>query len=147
MRLVKFSVMKYSVSLIFPWLFFSYGGMLSAYMRFKFPIVIDVASTASASIYMTTFCGSESDKGNGNFFFFLLFQLFQLFLLFRLIISCSLHNIRETINSLNIKLPCHEWPRQNISLQHQADKWWDWRKMSNEEIISWSDMKFSKVTS
>ena len=43
--------------------------MLSANMRFKFPNVIDVASTASASIYMTTFRGSESDKGNGNFFF------------------------------------------------------------------------------
>ena len=145
--------MKYSVSWIFPWLFFSYGGMLSAYMRFKYPNVIDVALAASAPIYMTTFRGSERDffftavtKVMVIFLFFLMFQPLQLFLLFRLIIS-SLHNIRETINSLNIKFPCHEWPRQNISLQHQADKWWDWRKMSNEEIISWSDTKFSKVTS
>ena len=88
--------------------------MLSAYMRFKYPNVIDVALAASAPIYMTTFRGSERDffftavTEVMVIFFFLTFQLFQLYLLFRLIISCPLHNIRETINSLNIQLPCHE---------------------------------------
>ena len=24
----------------------------------------------------------------------------------------------------------HKWPRQNLSLQYQADKWWEWRKIS-----------------
>ena len=77
-------------------------------MRFKYPNVIDVALAASAPIYMTTFCGSERDffftavTEVMVIFFFLTFQLFQVYLLFRLIISCSLHNIRETINSLNI---------------------------------------------
>ena len=78
-------------------------------MRYKFPNVIDVALVAITPIYMTTFHGSERDffftavtKVMVNFFFLLTFQLFQPFLLFRLIISCPLHNIRETINSLNI---------------------------------------------
>lgn len=40
---------------------FSYGGMLSAYMRFKYPNVIDAALAASAPIYMITFTGSERE--------------------------------------------------------------------------------------
>ena len=131
LRLVKFSVMKYSASLTFPWLFFSYGGMLSAYMGYKYPNVIDVGwqpvlqFTWPISVEVKF---TAVTKVMVIFLFFLMFQPLQLFLLFRLLISCSLHNIRETINSLNIKLPCHEQPRRNISLQHQADKWWDWRK-------------------
>lgn len=39
----------------------SYGGMLSAYMRFKYPNVIDAALAASAPIYMITFTGSERE--------------------------------------------------------------------------------------
>ncbi|XP_068728460.1 dipeptidyl peptidase 2-like [Montipora capricornis] len=39
----------------------SYGGILSAYMRFKYPNVIDGALAASAPIYMTTFQGSERE--------------------------------------------------------------------------------------
>ncbi|XP_029188961.2 dipeptidyl peptidase 2-like [Acropora millepora] len=39
----------------------SYGGMLSAYMRFKYPNVIDAALAASAPIYMVTFQGSERE--------------------------------------------------------------------------------------
>lgn len=39
----------------------SYGGMLSAYMRFKYPNVIDAALAASAPIYMVTFEGSERE--------------------------------------------------------------------------------------
>ena len=35
--------------------------MLSAYMRFKYPNVIDAALAASAPIYMTTFQGSERE--------------------------------------------------------------------------------------
>ena len=35
--------------------------MLSAYMRLKYPNVIDVALAASAPIYMVTFQGSERD--------------------------------------------------------------------------------------
>ncbi len=42
-------------------LHFSYGGMLSAYMRFKYPNVIDAALAASAPIYMITFKGSERE--------------------------------------------------------------------------------------
>ncbi|KAJ7378631.1 Dipeptidyl peptidase 2 [Desmophyllum pertusum] len=43
----------------------SYGGILSAYMRFKYPNVIDAALAASAPIYMLTFKGSQRE-----FFFF-----------------------------------------------------------------------------
>ena len=39
----------------------SYGGVLSAYMRFKYPNVIDAALAASAPIYMMTFKGSERE--------------------------------------------------------------------------------------
>ena len=35
--------------------------MLSAYMRFKYPNVIDAALAASAPIYMVTFEGSERE--------------------------------------------------------------------------------------
>lgn len=35
--------------------------MLSAYMRFKYPNVIDAALAASAPIYMATFQGSERE--------------------------------------------------------------------------------------
>ena len=35
--------------------------MLSAYMRFKYPNVIDAALAASAPIYMITFTGSERE--------------------------------------------------------------------------------------
>ena len=35
--------------------------MLSAYMRFKYPNVIDAALAASAPIYMVTFLGSERE--------------------------------------------------------------------------------------
>ena len=35
--------------------------MLSAYMRFKYPNVIDAALAASAPIYMVTFQGSERE--------------------------------------------------------------------------------------
>ncbi|KAJ7378637.1 Dipeptidyl peptidase 2 [Desmophyllum pertusum] len=43
----------------------SYGGILTAYMRFKYPNVIDAALAASAPIYMLTFKGSQRE------FFFL----------------------------------------------------------------------------
>ena len=56
---------------------FSYGGMLSAYMRFKYPNVIDVALAASAPIYMTTFRGSERD-----FFFTAVTEVMVIFFLF-----------------------------------------------------------------
>lgn len=39
----------------------SYGGILSAYMRFKYPNVIDAALAASAPIYMVTFEGKERE--------------------------------------------------------------------------------------
>ena len=58
-------------------MFFSYGGMLSAYMRFKYPNVIDVALAASAPIYMTTFRGSERD-----FFFTAVTEVMLNFFLF-----------------------------------------------------------------
>ncbi|KAJ7381683.1 Dipeptidyl peptidase 2 [Desmophyllum pertusum] len=39
----------------------SYGGILTAYMRFKYPNVIDAALAASAPIYMLTFKGSQRE--------------------------------------------------------------------------------------
>ena len=50
--------------IVLQFFFASYGGILSAYMRFKYPNVIDVALAASAPIYMATFTGTER-----NFFF------------------------------------------------------------------------------